>query len=53
MSKQEALELLEAYKNRLNLVELRDWLWLKTIINSLHEKDWKLALARAEKILVQ
>jgi hypothetical protein len=54
MRKQNALDLIDAHKNKLvNPVEMLHWTWLRVIILTTTDKEWEELVGRATEILAK
>jgi len=54
MTKEEALELIDNYKNGLiDPADLLHWTWLRVIVAQLTKDEWERALERALPILAR
>jgi len=54
MTKEEALAMIDTYKNKLiDPVEMLHWTWLRVIIAHMNKNEWEAALARALPVLTK
>lgn len=52
MTKQQALDIIDAHKNRLvDPVQLLNWTWLRVIILNIPDEDWDKAVLGAAETL--
>ncbi len=52
MTKQEALTLIDAHKNKLvNPVEMLQWTWLRVIISMITDDEWLDCLREATEVM--
>lgn len=54
MTKQEAVAMIDAHKNKLiHPVELLNWTWLRVIVDQMSDEDWERHVAKATEIMSQ
>jgi hypothetical protein len=54
MTKQEALDLIDAHKNKLvDPIEMLSWTWLRVVILNIPDDVWEDSLLKATEVLSQ